>query len=74
MTKKKTTAIERAVAFCGGQSSLADAIGVSPSFVNQWVSGARPVPSTRCGAIEAATGGKVPRVELRPDVFGEVAA
>lgn len=66
--------IERAVAVAGGQTSLANAIGVSPSFVNQWMAGARPIPATRCLAIEKATGGEVTRCELRPDVFGEATA
>jgi DNA-binding transcriptional regulator YdaS (Cro superfamily) len=34
--------------------------------VSQWVQ----VPAERCVAIEAATGGKVTRYELRPDIFG----
>lgn len=66
--------IEKAVVEAGGQTSLANAIGVSPSFVNQWLTGARPVPATRCRAIEDATGGKITRAELRPDVFGEATA
>ena len=66
--------IQKAVDVVGGQSRLADLLGVSPSFVSQWVAGARPVPATRCGAIESATGGKVSRADLRPDVFGEVIA
>lgn len=66
------TPIERAVELAGGQTSLATLIGVTPSFVSQWVTGARPIPATRCIAIEAATTGRVTREELRPDVFGEV--
>lgn len=68
------SAIERAVAAVGGQTNLAAAIGVTPSFVNQWVAGVRPVPATRCRAIEDATNGQVTCAELRPDVFGESAA
>lgn len=66
--------VEKAIEIMGSQSKLAEAIGVTPSFVNQWLSGTRPVPPVRCKDIEAATGGKVTRLELRPDVFGEVAA
>jgi len=68
------SAIEKAVAAVGGQTSLASAIGVTASFVNQWVAGVRPVPATRCRAIEEATGGVVSCAELRPDVFGDTAA
>lgn len=66
--------IERAVDAVGGQSRLAELLGVSASFVSQWVAGARPIPATRCRAIEEATGGVVSRSDLRPDVFGEAAA
>jgi len=67
-------AIEKAVEIVGGQTNLANAIGVSPSFVNQWLSGQRPVPATRCRGIELATGGRVTCANLRPDVFGESSA
>jgi len=66
--------IEKAVEILGGQTKLARAVGVKPSFVSQWLSGQRPVPATRCGAIESATGGKVTREDLRPDVFSSAAA
>jgi DNA-binding transcriptional regulator YdaS (Cro superfamily) len=66
--------IEKAVSLVGGQANLAKAIGVSASFVNQWVTGVRPVPPTRCRSVEEATGGAVTRFDLRPDVFGDAAA
>lgn len=62
-------AIEKAVELVGGQTNLAAAIGVTASFVNQWVAGVRPVPATRCQAIEDATQGQVSCADLRPDVF-----
>lgn len=49
------------------QVALAKLIDVSPSFVNQWVSGGRPIPVTACVAIEQATSKLVTRQELRPD-------
>lgn len=67
-------AIQKAVAACGGQKALADLLGVSQSAVNQWVNGVRPVPPTRCRAIESAAGGEVTCHDLRPDVFGFEAA
>ncbi len=66
--------IQLAVDACGGQKQLAEKVGVSPSFVHQWVHGDRPVPAARCIAIEAACNSEVTRHDLRPDVFGEVAA
>ena len=49
------------------QSELAVLIGFAPSFVNQWVSGKRPIPITACVAIERVTNKSVTRQELRPD-------
>lgn len=49
------------------QIALAKSIGAAPSFVNQWVKDARPVPPIFCVAIESATNGQVTRQELRPD-------
>lgn len=74
VTGKQMTPIERAIIEAGGQTSLAEAIGVSPSFINQLAKGDRPVPPARCRAVEQATNGKVTCAELRPDVFGTVAA
>ena len=54
------------------QSELAKAIGFAPSFVNQWVSGKRPIPVVACVAIERVTGGKVTRQELRPDDWMDI--
>lgn len=64
--KPITNAIEAA----GGQSALAKAINVTPPMVWQWINGLRPVPAHHCIPIEEATGGKVTRYDLRPDVFG----
>lgn len=64
--------IERAIEAAGaGQKGMAEALGVTPQAVNQWVTGDRPVPAKHCIAIETACAGKVTRHELRPDVFGE---
>lgn len=52
----------------GLASELARTLGVSAVLVSQWATGARPVPSSRCPAIERATGGAVTCEELRPDV------
>jgi DNA-binding transcriptional regulator YdaS (Cro superfamily) len=66
--------IEKAVEAAGGQKALAEAIGVSASFVNQWVKGVRPVPAPHCRSIVRAANGAVSCFDLRPDVFDEVAA
>jgi DNA-binding transcriptional regulator YdaS (Cro superfamily) len=51
------------------QSALAKLIGYAPSFVNQWVSGTRPIPIEACVLIADATNQVVTRQELRPDDF-----
>jgi DNA-binding transcriptional regulator YdaS (Cro superfamily) len=63
--------IQKAIDSVGSQAALARAIGVSSAFVNDMVSGKKPVPAERCIAIESATGATVTRYDLRPDVFGE---
>ena len=60
----ENTALGRAIKhhFNDNQAELARHLDVSPSLVNQWIKGARPVPSDKMAAIERATGGAV-RVE-----------
>jgi len=53
------------------QAALAKLIDESPSFVNQWVQGDRPVPAKTCVRIEQATNGLVTRQELRPKDWQE---
>lgn len=65
-------AIRKACEVLGSQTALAKALEVTPAAVNQWVSGARPIPAEQCPAIERATGGKVRCEDLRPDVAWEV--
>jgi len=65
------TPIERACAAAGGQTKLAELLGITVGAVNHWVAGRGVVPAERCPAIERAVSGAVTRAELRPDVFGE---
>jgi len=62
-----TQAIERSVSSAGTQAELARRVGVTPSMVNQWIKGVRPVPVDKCASIERATAGDVRRWDLRPD-------
>lgn len=68
-------AIQKACDAVGGQARLAELIGVTAQAVNQWVSGARPLPAERVLSIEKATidpetgEPKVPKHELRPDIY-----
>lgn len=61
-------ALSTAVALLGGQTALADAIGVRQQNVWNWLN--RPgslIQPEHCAAIEVATGKKVRRWHLRPD-------
>jgi len=51
----------------GNASRLAATLGLSPVLISQWAVGGRPVPITRCPAIERATNGLVTRRDLRPN-------
>lgn len=68
----KPTALQEAVSIIGGQQALAARIGVRQAHVWNWLNRDKsPVPPAEyCLPIENATGGRVTRYELRPDVFG----
>lgn len=51
----------------GSVTSLGKRLGVPASLISDWASGNRPIPASRCAAIEAATAGAVTRRDLRPD-------
>lgn len=65
-------AIRKACDLVGSQAALAKLLGVTPASVNQWVSGIRPVPTSKCSSIERATGGAVTRRDLRPNDWREI--
>lgn len=51
----------------GRSLAVAQAVGVTPPVVSDWVTGKKGIPLERCTAIERATGGGVTRKDLRPD-------
>lgn len=59
--------IKLAVEEVGGLTALANALGVRPPTVHQWLTVARPIPLRFCFPIEVATNGKVKRQDLRPN-------
>lgn len=61
-------ALDKAIKAAGGAAALARHLGITSQAISQW----DRVPVTRAAAVERLTG--IPRAELRPDVFGEVAA
>ncbi len=61
----RDNALERAITESGGTAALARTINVTPQAISQW----DRVPAERTIAVEQATGGKVTRHELRPDLY-----
>jgi DNA-binding transcriptional regulator YdaS (Cro superfamily) len=64
-----TQALKKAIKEVGGQATLARLIGKRQGHIGNWLHRDKKVPAEVCADIEAATGGKVTREELRPDVF-----
>lgn len=60
-------AVKKAVEIVGGQAVLADLCSVRQQAVFGWTQ--RGCPPGRVLTIEKATGGKVTRHELRPDLY-----
>jgi DNA-binding transcriptional regulator YdaS (Cro superfamily) len=54
------------------KADFARAIKVPDALLYQWLNELRPVAPKHCPAIEAATGGKVTRKELRPDDWQDI--
>ena len=63
-------ALQKAIELSGGYSALARKLGISKQAVWQW----QKVPDDRVADVEKATGRRVSRAELRPDLFGGAAA
>lgn len=54
------------------QDAFAKSVGVTQGAVHQWVTGKLKVTPEKAREIERATGGKVKRMDLRPDIFGPI--
>jgi DNA-binding transcriptional regulator YdaS (Cro superfamily) len=65
--------IQRAIKAVGSQKKLADAIGLSQQGVSYLLHTAPRIRAEVAIAIERATGGKITRKQLRPDIFGDAA-
>lgn len=62
-------ALAAAVGIIGGQAQLARILGVSQPNVWHWLHKSEHVPAEYVLKIEQATGGKVSRHDLRPDIY-----
>lgn len=71
--EKGHQALHRAIQIAGGQTALANAIGVRQSHISYWLRKSdHGVPAERVADIERITG--IARHELRPDLFPESAS
>jgi len=57
--------VAKAAEIVGSLTKLAEKLGVSRPALYQW----RKVPAERVIALETASGGKVTRHEIRPDLY-----
>lgn len=64
--KRRDPGFARAIKEVGGLSALARKLKMTPQRVGNW----HQVPAEFVLKVEKATGGKVTRYEIRPDVFG----
>lgn len=62
-------ALRRAKALLGSQKAVADAVGIKQPSVHRILTDGKKVPAEWCIKLEVATGGKVTRHELRPDLW-----
>lgn len=51
----------------GRSLAIAQALGVTPPLVSDWVTGKKQIPSQHCKAIQALSDGEVTCQEMRPD-------
>lgn len=56
------------------QTAFAEKLGVSQGAVWQWLNGVTEISPKRARQIEKVTRGAVRAVDLRPDIFEELAA
>lgn len=68
-TPAELAAVRRAIRAAGGQTALADKLGISQGAVGHWWHGRGRIAPERCREVEQLSG--VPRAELRPTIFGE---
>ncbi|MDW3204602.1 MAG: Cro/CI family transcriptional regulator [Alphaproteobacteria bacterium] len=63
--------VREAVEIVGGVNVLAARVGIAVQNFYQW----KEIPPRRVLAIEAATGGRISRYRMRPDIYppGDVA-
>lgn len=69
----KQNPLEKAIEITGSQAELARRIGKKQAHIWNWLYRDSRIPAEVVADIEKATGGKVTREQLRPDLFGKAA-
>ncbi len=67
--KKKHPLIAKAIRLAGSQVKLSSMTGIKQQVISRILACITPVQADHAAKIEIATGGKVTRRELRPDLF-----
>lgn len=62
-------ALRRAKDLIGSEAAMAVAVGVRQPSVNYILRNGKRVPAEWCLPVEHATGGKITRHQLRPDLY-----
>lgn len=65
MIQEERTIVTRAIRAAGGTGKVAKACGITSQAVSQW----GKVPAHHVLALEKAGDGRVPRHEIRPDIY-----
>ena len=51
------------------REQIAQQLGITEGAIRHWANGTRRIPAEQVLALESATGGRVTRYELRPDLY-----
>lgn len=72
--KERNLHIQRAIKYCGSQAKLAQHMGgrTRQGHIHQWLNCIKPVSPESAALIERATDGHVTRLQIRPEVFGDL--
>ncbi len=64
----KNAAVEKAIEIAGSQMALARRCGKAQSTICDWLNGKKRISPEHVHSLVAATDGKIPAYEFRPDL------
>lgn len=70
VTKNPIRCLKLIVKEVGSITELAMSLGVSRTYVSNWVHGHRPIPIKKVKELVNFSHGKIKPKDLRPDIFG----